>query len=86
MPHHKSCAKRVKTSAAARLRNRIYKSRLHTAMRRIYSVTTREEAEQLHPGTVSLIDKLERKGILHKKNAANKKSKLSQFVSRLQNS
>jgi small subunit ribosomal protein S20 len=86
MPHHKSCIKRVKTSAIARSRNRANKSRLHSAMRRIYSTSTREEAEQLFPQTVSLIDRLHSKGILHKKNAANKKSKLSRFVSTLQNS
>ncbi len=86
MPHHKSCIKRVKTSAIARSRNRANKSRLHGAMRRIYSAETREEAEQLFPQTVSLIDRLHSKGILHKKNAANKKSKLSRFVGNLQNS
>ena len=86
MPHHKSCVKRVKTSAAARTRNRAYKSRLHTAMRQIHDAKTREDAEQLQSGVISLIDKLEHKGILHKRNAANKKSKLNRFVGKLQNS
>ncbi|MBC8478769.1 MAG: 30S ribosomal protein S20 [Candidatus Delongbacteria bacterium] len=86
MPHHKSCAKRVKTSTAARSRNRAYKSQLHTAMRRIYNTTDQAEAEQLRSSTDSLIDRLQSKGILHKKNAANKKSKLSRFVGNLQNS
>ncbi|MBL7191876.1 30S ribosomal protein S20 [bacterium] len=85
MAHHKSCIKRAKTSIKAREINRAYKSRLRTAIRRVLTSTEYDKAVVEHRTTVSLLDRLARKGVIHSNNAANKKSRLTRFLNQLGN-
>jgi small subunit ribosomal protein S20 len=84
MPHHKSTVKRVRTSAVARLRNRAYRRRLANAMRKVREAETFEQGQELLKSSVSLIDKLVNKKIIHRNNAANRKAKLARMVAKLQ--
>jgi ribosomal protein S20 len=45
--------------------------------------TSREQAFALLPGTVSVIDRTARKGMIHRKAAARVKSRLARFVAAL---
>ena len=72
MAQHKSAIKRIRQSEKARLRNRIYKSQLKTAIKKLRNLENKEEAENEYKNITSLLDRLVNKGVLHKNNAANK--------------
>lgn len=68
--------KRVRQTLKRNLRNKQYKSQLRTALKNVLTAGSKEEAENILPSSLSLIDKVARKGIIHKKKAANQKSRL----------
>lgn len=80
MAHHKSAIKRIRIAEKNRQRNRTYKSRLKTAIRRVREAQGKEAAAQALVNAYSVIDKLVGKGIIHPNMAANKKSSLTRFV------
>jgi len=83
MAHHKSAIKRIRQSAKAAERNKAYKSELKTALKKVRAASGKAEAQKFYQETASLLDKLAGKGIIHKNNAANHKSKLAKVVNRL---
>ena len=83
MANHKSAIKRIKTSEKKRLHNRYYARSMRSAVRNFRSLTDKKEAETNLPSLVSLIDKNAKRGIIHKKKAANLKSKLTKQASSL---
>ncbi len=80
MPHHKSCKKRVKTNEKSRIANREIKSRINTASKKVVNADSKEAAQEALKGAYSVLDKAVKVNVLHKKNAANKKAKLSAKV------
>lgn len=84
MANHKSAIKRIQIGERNRLRNRHYKTRLKTQIKKLRSIESREEGEKVYRDTTALLDKLATKGIIHKNKAANQKSKLAAFVQRLE--
>ncbi|MCI0515030.1 30S ribosomal protein S20 [candidate division KSB1 bacterium] len=80
MAHHKSAIKRIKTNEAANLRNRSYKSKMRTIIKNLLALKEKAVAEMNLKSAYSLIDKLVTKGIIHKNQAANQKSRLSRHV------
>jgi len=83
MAHYKSTKKRIGTSKKENIRNRSYISMLKTSMKKVASSKKKEEAEEHLRTTVSILDKLAAKRIIHKNKAANKKSKLVKLVNSL---
>lgn len=83
MPQHKSAIKRMRTSEKARLRNRAYKSKLKTAIKKLEGSANKKDAETEFKDVTSLLDKLASKGTIHPNNAANKKSKFAQRIANL---
>ena len=83
MAHHKSAIKRIRISEKQRERNRHYKSRLKTALRKVKEAQNKEAAMEALTNAYSVIDKLVSKGIIHKNTAANKKSRLTKHVNAL---
>ncbi|MGB0840359.1 MAG: 30S ribosomal protein S20 [Chitinophagales bacterium] len=83
MAHHKSAKKRIRQAAKKRLHNRYYKVTTRNAIKALKSTKDKTEAEDLLPKVVGMIDKLAKKNIIHRKNAANKKSKLTKLVNSL---
>ncbi|MBI0379060.1 30S ribosomal protein S20 [Streptomyces albiflaviniger] len=87
MANIKSQIKRNKTNEKARLRNKAVKSELKTAIRRTREAVAAGDAEKANEAiriAARKLDKAVSKGVLHKNNAANKKSALAQQVSSLQ--
>ncbi|MBO8130800.1 MAG: 30S ribosomal protein S20 [Candidatus Marinimicrobia bacterium] len=80
----KSVLKRVRQAEKRRLRNKHYKSLIKTMIKKVKSAQTKEEAEELYKKAVSVIDKVASKGIIHKNNAARKKSRLAKYLAKLQ--
>ncbi|MDI3388617.1 30S ribosomal protein S20 [Streptomyces sp. B-S-A8] len=87
MANIKSQIKRNKTNEKARLRNKAVKSSLRTAIRKTREAAAAGDVEK---ATAALrdanrkLDKAVSKGVLHKNNAANKKSALATKVAALQ--
>lgn len=79
MANTRSAKKRVRQTRVRTLRNRIYKSRMKTAVRRFEEALAegdRERAAELLRRASSLIDKAAKKGVIHANAAARRKSRL----------
>lgn len=74
MPNIKSAKKRVKVTARRTLRNKMIKSNLKTLLRKAFAEGSTQQDKM---NAISALDKAVSKGILHKNNAARKKSQLS---------
>lgn len=82
MPNIKSAIKRVKVTEKKTLRNKIIKTKVKNAIKKFESVVSLnpENAQEQYKLTVSQIDRAVSKGILHKNNAARKKSRLHKLL------
>jgi small subunit ribosomal protein S20 len=83
----KSQIKRNKTNEKARLRNKAVKSELKTAIRRTREAIAAGDTEKANTAArlaAKKLDKAVSKGVIHKNQAANKKSALALSVSALQ--
>jgi small subunit ribosomal protein S20 len=82
----KSQEKRIRTNERARLRNQSVKSALRTAIRAFREAVDagdKEKAAALLVPTSRRLDKAASKGVIHKNQAANKKSALAHALSRI---
>ena len=80
MPNIKSAKKRVKVIATKTLRNKMLKSQLNTAIKKFKSAVEagdKEAAQVAYVAAVKRVDKAVSQGILHKNNAAHKKSSMT---------
>lgn len=80
MAQHQSAKKRVRTSEKRRVRNKAYKTKMKTAVKKVRTSPDKESARAKLKSAQSVIDKLVSKGIITRKTAANKKSRLTHFV------
>ena len=79
MANLKSAIKRNRQNKKRRLRNRIYTGRARTSVRKAKVAIDVGEVDAAREATmqaVSALDKAAQKGILHKNNAARRKSRL----------
>lgn len=83
MPYHKSCKKRMITSKKSNVANRATRSRIHTAIKNVEGAKTKETAQKALKQAFSVIDKAAKTNIIHKKNAANKKSRLALLAQKI---
>jgi len=83
MANHKSALKRIRSSAAKRLRNRYQAKTTRTYIRRLRATEDKAQAEDLLKTVTSMLDRLAKKNIIHKKKADNNKSKLAKHVAKL---
>ena len=77
MPNIKSAKKRVKVIQAKTLQNQMFKSQIRTVVKKYDAAVeagNKEEAIALYKVAVKKIDQAVSRGILHKNNAAHKKS------------
>jgi small subunit ribosomal protein S20 len=83
----KSQKKRILTNEKARLRNNAVKSELKTAIRAVNTAVESTDKDAAATALVTASRKLDKavsKGVLHKNNAANRKSAISKKVNALQ--
>ena len=83
LANHKSALKRARQSTERRLRNRHYRTvmRNHVkALRAAIDAADADAAKALLPTTVSMIQKVAQKGVIHKRNAARRVSRLTLAV------
>jgi len=82
----KSKIKRIHTNELARLRNQSVKSSLRTAVRSFREAAEsgdKEKAAELLLSTSRKLDKAVSKGVIHKNQAANKKSALARALHKI---
>ncbi len=87
MANHKSAMKRDRQSRVRRLRNRMYKSKMKTAVRQVEEALvagSEEEARNALAKAVPVIQKTAAKGTIHRKTASRKVSRLTRRVNRMQ--
>ena len=83
MANHKATQKDVRQSEKRRERNRYYGKTTRNAIRDLRALTAAGEASDKLSSVASMIDKLAKRGVIHKNKAANLKSKLSKKVNSL---
>ncbi|MFN8287951.1 MAG: 30S ribosomal protein S20 [Chitinophagales bacterium] len=76
MANHKSAEKRARQAAKRRLFNRYYAKTMRNAIRDIRAEKKEAEAKKSLPKVLSVIDKLAKRGYIHKNKAGNLKSSL----------
>ena len=80
MPNIKSAKKRVALSQISNARNKMYRSEMKTTIKKFDAAVAegdREKASQAYKAAVKIVDQSVNKGILHKNNAARKKSSMT---------
>jgi small subunit ribosomal protein S20 len=80
MANHQATKKDVRQAAVRRERNRYQGKTTRNAIRDLKTVTDKAAASGTLPNVISMIDKMAKKGIIHKNKAANLKSKLTRRV------
>ena len=86
MANIKSQEKRNRTNERRRLRNKSVKSSLHTAVRGFRQAVEsgdKDKDSELLTSTSRKLDKAASKGVIHKNQAANKKSALAHALHKL---
>lgn len=80
MAHTLSANKRIRQSEKKKLRNKAYKSKMRTAVKKFYSAAEAADAqtaEQAYMEAVKVISKIGQKGVIHRNQVAKRVSKLS---------
>ena len=83
MANIKSQKKRILTNAKAQARNKAVKSELKTRVKTAVKAVGTDDSEAALRLAIKRIDKAATKGIIHKNQAANRKSKLMKRVAAL---
>ena len=86
MPNIKSAKKRVLVTSTKNLQNKAAKSALRTDLKKFDQAIAngdKAEAQALYTKAVVALDKAASEGLIHKNNAANKKSKLTLRLNKL---
>jgi small subunit ribosomal protein S20 len=82
----KSQMKRIKTNEKARQRNKAVRSEVRSYIRVVrenIAAGNKDEAQQAYAVAARKLDKAVSKGVLHKNNAANRKSRLATQINAL---
>lgn len=80
MANHSATKKDVRQAAKRRDRNRYYGKTTRNAIRELKIVDDQKVYDEKLPNIMSQIDKLAKRGIIHKNKAANLKSKLAKHT------
>lgn len=80
MPQHKSAEKRIRQNQRRRLINVQRRSKLKTAIKNVKNAPDQKTATTELRNTISILDRMAFKKIIHRNKAANIKSKLTRFV------
>ena len=86
MANIKSAKKRVLVNKAKALQNKTARSALKTDIKKFEAAVadgSRSEADAAYKTAVKAVDKAVSKGLLHRNNAANKKSKMTLKLNKL---
>ena len=86
MANHPSALKRARQNEVKRVRNKSYKTSVKKAVKEVrtaIAANSAEKAQQSFKEAVSVIQKSASKGVIHKKNAARRISRLARQVNQV---
>lgn len=86
MANHKSAIKRIRTNERKRQRNRVYRSKTRTEVKKAQdqiAAGNKDDAIAQVREAIALLDKSADKGVIHKNNAARRKSRLMKRLNAL---
>lgn len=83
MANHKATKKDTRQARGRNERNAYYGKTTRNSIRDLRKITDHKEASDKLTVTISMVDKLAKRGIIHKNKAANLKSKLTRQVNQL---
>lgn len=83
MAHTKSALKRIRTSEKNRLVNRHNRSHMKELIKNVLNEQNKEEAAKKLNSTISFLDKMVLRNLIHKNKASNQKSRLMSYVNKL---
>ena len=86
MPNIKSAKKRVKVIATKTLQNKMFKSQLKTSVKKFLAAVEsgdKAAAAACYTEAVKMMDKAVAKNLLHKNNAAHKKSQFTLLLNKM---
>ena len=83
MANHKDALKRIRQTEKRRLHNRYYAKSMRNEVRKFRTLTSKSEAESQLSKIYSIIDRVAKRGIIHRNKAANLKSKMTKHVAKL---
>lgn len=87
MANHKSAIKRIRQNEKRRIQNRHFRNRARTLVKKARAAIESgnlEEAREATARAVRDLDKLASRGIVHKRNAARRKSRLQTQFNKLE--
>ena len=87
MANHKSALKRIRSNERKRVRNRMVRSRARTEVKQARAAIETGDLESARAATIDAIralDKAASKGIIHRNNAARRKSRLMKRLAQLE--
>lgn len=83
MANHSATKKDVRQASKRRERNKYYGKTTRNAIRELREIKGKKEAAESLPLTIAMIDKLAKRGVIHKNKAANLKSGLVKKINSL---
>ncbi len=83
MANTKNAQKAQRQSAKRRERNRLHGKTTRNAVRNVRASEDKGEALKMLPDVISLVDKLAKQGVIHKKKAGNLKSGMMKKINSL---
>jgi small subunit ribosomal protein S20 len=83
MANHKSSEKRIRQIDVRKENNKYYAKTARNTLKALRGTSNKEEAQVLLPKLTSMLDRLAKKNIIHKKKASNLKSSIVKHVSSL---
>ena len=84
MPNHKSCEKRLRQEKKRAARNLFVKNTIKTLSKKMHNESiSLEEKKALLQKVFSKLDKAAKVGVIHKRTASRRKSRLTKYYNKL---
>jgi small subunit ribosomal protein S20 len=83
MAYHQSALKRIRQTETRTIHNRYYSKTMRNAVRKFRTLTDKKAAAEQLPKLHAMIDKLAKRGMIHKNKAGNLKSSITKFAAKL---
>ena len=83
MANHKSAEKRIRSNKTKQVQNKYHAKTMRNALKELRETTDKSKASAMVPKVSSMLDKLSKKNVIHKRKAANLKSSITKMVNGL---
>ncbi len=85
MPNHKSCEKRLRQETKRAARNHYVKKTINTLQKKMHTEMPVEDKQLVLQEVYSELDKAAKRGVIHKRTASRRKSRLASYFNKEKN-